>query len=233
MLVLAGMACKKPTENIKVVVDTDIIKYTAMITVTDAQTGNAAPANATITVLGENAQHIYELSGKKDIKLVQGMVTIGLHPNIVPSAQSPIRTTVEIAASGYTTQRREIIFTAEKKQQLVPIGISRVGNTQPPIVVPPPPVYQEVSLNFTGRCPNRADVEIRPSVYVSFRKSGSTAPFQYLGYMDKGHISTNLLALNESYDFQIVYGGESYQVSQRIEQSSYQLTIDMNEACNF
>lgn len=233
LLLLTLLACKKPTENIKVVIDTDIIKYTAMVNVTDAQTGNAAPANATLTAVGENAQHVYELSGKKNIKLVQGMVTIGLHPNVVPSPQSPIRTTVEVAAPGYTTQRKEIIFTAERKQQIVPIGISRVGNTQPPIVVPPPPVYQQVSLNFTGRCPNRADVEIRPSVYVSFRKTGSNAPFQYLGYMDKGVITTNLLALNESYDFQIVYGGESYQVSQLIAQSSYQLTIDMTAACNF
>ncbi len=233
LLFLGLLACKNPTENIKVVVDTDIIKYTALINVTDAQTGNAAPASAKLTAVGENAQHIYELSGKKEIKLVQGMVTIGLHPNVVPSAQNPIRATVEVTASGYTTQRSEIVFTADKKQQMVSIGISRVGNTQPPIVVPPPPVYQDVSLNFTGRCPNRSDVEIRPSVYLSFRKSGSNAPFQYLGYMDKGNISTNLLALNESYDFQIVYGGESYQVSQKIEQSSYQLTIDMTAACNF
>ncbi|MDQ8006050.1 MAG: hypothetical protein REI64_14705 [Pedobacter sp.] len=233
MMVLGFIACKKPTENIKIVVDTDIIKYTALVQVTDAQTGNAAPANATITVVGENAANIYEISGKKEISLVQGMVTIGLHPNLAPTAEVPINTTVEIAAPGYTTQRKNISFTAAQRQQIVPIGISRVGNTAPPIVVPPPPVYQDVSLNFTGTCPNRPDIEIRPSVYVSFKKTGGTEPYRYLGYMDKGNISTNLLALGETYDFQIVYGGQSYIVAQKIDQSSYNLTLNMAEACNF
>lgn len=233
MMILGLAACSKPTENIKIVVDTDIIKYTALVQVTDAQTGNAAPANTTISVVGENAANIYEISGKKDIKLVQGMVTIGLHPNLVPTTANPISTTVEIAAPGYNTQRKNISFTAAQRQQTVPIGISRVGNTAPPIVVPPPPVYQDVTLNFTGTCPNKPDIEVRPSVYVSFRKSGSTETYRYLGYMDKGNISTKLLALGETYDFQIVYGGQSYTVTQKIEQSSYNLTLNMAEACNF
>ncbi|SOD18250.1 hypothetical protein [Pedobacter xixiisoli] len=231
--ILGLISCGKPTEDIKIVVDTDIIKYTALIQVTDAQTGNPAPANASIAVVGENAANIYEISGKKDIKLVQGMVTIGLHPNITPTSQNPITTTVEITASGYTAQRKNITFTSAVRQQTVPIGISRVGNTAPPIVIPPPPVYQDVSLNFTGRCPNRPDVEIRPSVYVSFRKAGTNESFKYLGYMDKGNITTNLLAVGETYNFQIVYGGESYTVSQKIDQTSYNLTIDMTAACNF
>ncbi|MNK06404.1 hypothetical protein D3C87_243000 [compost metagenome] len=233
MLILGLIACGKPTEDIKIVVDTDIIKYTALIQVTDAQTGNPAPANASIAAVGENAANIYEISGKKDIKLVQGMVTIGLHPNIVPTSQNPLNATVEITASGYTTQRKSITFTSAVKQQTVQIGISRVGNTAPPIVIPPPPVYQDVSLNFTGRCPNRPDVEIRPSVYVSFKKAGSNESFRYLGYMDKGNITTDLLAVGETYNFQIVYGGESYTTSQKIEQTSYNLTIDMTAACNF
>lgn len=231
VLILSFLACNNPTENIKLVIDTDIIKYTAMIQVTDAQTGSQAPSNASIAVVSSNTADVYEISGKKDIKLVQGMVTIGLHPNIVPT--TPITVTVEVAAPGYVTQRKNIIFNTEVKQQIVAIGISKVGNTAPPIVTPPPLTYQEVSLNFTGRCPNRADVEIRPSVYVSFRKNGSTEGFKYLGYMDKGNISTNLLALGETYNFQIVYGGESYTVTQKIEQTSYNLSIDMTAACNF
>lgn len=233
MLIMSLIACSKPTEDIKIVVDTDIIKYTALIQVTDAQTGNPAPANASIAIVGENAADIYEISGKKEIKLVQGMVTIGLHPNTAPSSQNPITTTVEIAASGYATQRKNVTFTSSVRQQTVPIGISRVGNTAPPIVIPPPPVYQNVSLNFTGSCPNKPDVEIRPSVYVSFKKAGTSESFRYLGYMDKGNITTNLLAIGETYHFQIVYGGESYTVSQKIDQTNYNLSIDMAAACNF
>jgi hypothetical protein len=233
MLVLCVLACKKPTENVKIVVDTDIIKYTAMINVTDAATGNPAPSNAIISISGTEAANIYEVSGKKDIRLTGGMVAIGLHPNLVPESGKPIVITVSINVSGYNTATKQITFTAETKQQVVNIPITKTGSTTPPIVIPPPPVYQNVSLVFTGYCTSKPDVQIRPSVYVYFKKSNSSAAYQYLGYMDKGNITTNLLALNETYDFQIAYGGENYNVSQKIEQTSYNLTINMGNACNF
>lgn len=232
LVMLALSACKKPTENIKLIIDTDIIKNTAMINVTDAQTGNPAPNNATIAISGEQAGDIYELSGKKNITLNAGMVTIGLHPNVIPTADKPITINVEISAPGYNKAIKQVTFTASQKQQVVNIGITKTGTTTPPIVIPPPPIYNNTSLTFVGRCPNRTDLEIRPSVYVYFKKTGSTGAFQYLGYMEKGNITTNLLALNETYDFQIVFGGETYKTSQKIEQTSYNLTIDMPAACN-
>lgn len=234
-IVLFGclLACKKPTENVKIVVDTDIIKYTAMINATDGATGNPAPSDATITITGAEAASIYEVSGKKDIRLAGGMVAIGLHPNLIPQAGKPIVVTATINASGYNSASKQISFTAETKQQVVNIPLTKIGSTTPPIVIPPPPVYQNVSLVFTGFCNSKPDVQIRPSVYVYFKKAGSTAAYQYLGYMDKGNITTNLLALNETYDFQISYGGQNYTVSQKIEQSNYNLTINMGDACNF
>lgn len=233
LVMLTLSACKKPTENIKIILDTDVIKNTAMINVTDAQTGNPAPSSATISISGEQAADIYELSGKKDIKLNNGMVTIGLRPDVVPTIEKPISVTVKINASGYNEQTKQVTFTAAQKQQVVNIAITKTGTTAPPIVIPPPPVYNNTTLTFVGRCPNRTDLEIRPSVYVYFKKTGSSGAFQYLGYMEKGNITTNLLALNETYDFQIVYGGATYRTSQKIEQTSYNLTIDMPEACKF
>lgn len=231
-LVLALSACTKPTENIKLIVDTDIIKNTAMINVTDAQTGNSAPSNVNIAILGADAANVYELSGKKNITLTSGMVTIGLHPSIVPTADKPITVTAEITGSGYNKETKQIVFTAAQKQQVVNIAITKTGTTAPPIVLPPLPVYNSTSLNFVGRCPNRTDLEVRPSVYVYFKKIGQTDPFRLLGFIDKGNITTNLLALNETYDFQIVFGGSTYRTSQKIEQANYNLTIDMPEACN-
>ncbi|WP_157255424.1 hypothetical protein [Pedobacter sp. Leaf216] len=233
LIMLTLAACTKPTENIKIVVDTDVIKYTALINVTDGENGNPAPANATITLSGAAAQDIYELSGNKEIKLSSGIVTIGLRPTIAPTADQPINVNVEINAPGYNKEARQVIFKAENKQQVVNIQLTKIGSTTPPIVTPPPPVYNNVALTFTGRCPNRTDLEIRPSVYVYFKKSGSNAAFQYLGYMDKGKISTNLLEQNGTYEFQIVYGAETYRVTQKIDQTNYNLTIDMPAACNF
>lgn len=231
ILLLLFFACKKPTENIKVVLDTDIIKHTAMIYVTDAATGIAAPGNTTIKILGAAAANVYELSGKKDIRLTGGMVTIGLQPDL--SVATPVNVVVEISSPGYNTNTKQITFTENPKQQVINIALTRIGSTAPPIVSPPPPVFNNTTLTFTGKCPNRNDLEVRPSVYIYFKKSGSNNPYQYLGYMNKGKIETNLLQINETYEFQIVYGGESYRVAQKIEQTNYNLTIDMPAACNF
>lgn len=231
-LMLAFFSCKKPTENIKLVVDTDIIKYTAMLNVRDAHTGEPAPADAIITITGAEASNVYELSGKKNIKLVASMVTIGLHPNLVPTSDKPITVTIEITASGYNKTTKQVTFTAAQKQQVLNIDIAKIGSGPPPVLPVPQPIYNEVSINFIGICPDRTDFQVRPSVYLYFRKLGSGTPFQYLGYMDKGNITTKLLALNETYEFQIVYGGNAYKVSQKIEKPSYELTIEMPGACN-
>ncbi|MCY1531029.1 hypothetical protein D9M68_662400 [compost metagenome] len=232
LLIFTAFSCKKPTENIKLVVDTDIIKYTAMINVRDAHSGEAA-TTATIAFSGEAAPSIYELSGKKDVRLVAGMVTIGLNPNVEPTAGKPLTVTVEINAPGYNKQTTQVTFTAAQKQQVVDINITKVGSSTPPVIPAPQPIYNEVTMNFTGICPDRTDFQVRPSLYIYFRKLGSGTPFQYLGYLDKGKITTKLLQLNETYEFQIVYGGNAYKVSQKIEAANYDLTIQMPGACNF
>jgi hypothetical protein len=234
MVVLFMSACKKPTENITLVIDTDILKYTALIHVTDGSNGGPAPSDASISVTGDAAGHVYELSGKKAIKLSAGVVTIGLSPNVAPATGAPIRVNLAVSASGYQTAVREVVFEADKKQQLLEIPLSKTGSTAPPVVLPPPTVYENtVSLNFTGTCPNRQDLKIRPSVYVFFRENGSVNGFQYLGYMEKGNINTRLLLLGKTYDFQIAFGGEAYVVTQKIEQLSYNLSLDMPAACDF
>lgn len=232
LLLFSAFSCKKPTENIKLVVDTDILKYTAFIRVTDAATG-AIPANATITVSGAAANNIYEISGKKNFNLVQGAVTIGLGPALSPTAANPVSCTATFTATGYTTATRTITFTADKSQQIINIQLAKTGSNTPPIVVPTPPVYPTpVTLTFTGKCGNRSDFEIRPSVYIMYRETGSNLPYQYLGYMDKGMLTTTALAQGKTYDFQTTFNGEDHSVTQKIEQASYSLTLDMGNACN-
>lgn len=227
-------ACNKPIENIQLMVDTDILKHTALVRVSDGSNGGAAPANATITVLGEAASDVYEISGKKDIKLVAGFVTIGLDPSVEIEGTEQVKVNVQISAPGFRTEVREVVFSNSAMQQIVRIPLTKVGSTAPPVVLPPPPVYDaDISINFTGKCANRGDVAIRPSVYVSFRESGVGAVYRYLGYMEKGNIVSNLVLMGKTYDFQIVFGGQAHEVTQKIEQLSYDLTINMGNACNF
>lgn len=232
-LVLFSVACKKPTDNIKVVVDTDIIKYTALIQVTDAANGVSVPTNATLTIGGNNANDIYEISGKKQFKLTNGIITIGPDPDGAPTADKSSSCSVQISAPGYNTITKTVIFTADKKQQLLSIALVKLGSpvTGTP-VAKPQPVYDAVTLGFTGTCTNRKDVEIRPSMYVFYRESNSETGYQYLGFIDKGNITVTALAKGKSYDFQLTYGGKNYTQTQLINQTSYDVKIDMGSACN-
>jgi hypothetical protein len=231
-LLLLVSACKKPTENIKIVVDTNIIKYTVLIHVTDKSNPATPPKNATITITGADAANIYELSGKKQFKLAGGIITIGPGPAAVPTADKPESCIVEIKAPGYVTVSQPVTFTIDKKQQVINISMAKTGvstNTPP---ASPPAVYDPVSLRFIGTCSSRSDLEIRPSMYAFYRETGSGSGFQYLGYMDKGNIVVTALEKGKTYDFQLTYGGQNYVVSQQINEPAYDLKVNMGAACN-
>ncbi|WP_183566147.1 hypothetical protein [Mucilaginibacter sp. SP1R1] len=233
VVLLLVTACKKPTENLKIVVNTDIIKYTALIHVTDAAKPGVSPANATISITGNNADDIYEVSGKKQFKLTGGIIAIGPGPAATPTAADPESCIVQIKAPGYVTVSQPVTFNAGQQQQVVNISLVKSGSVNTSVPAPkPPPVYEPVTLNFTGTCKSRTDVEIKPSIYVFYRETGTDAAYQYLGYMDKGNISVTALAQGKTYDFQLTYGGQNYMVSQQINLQSYDLTIDMGTVCN-
>jgi hypothetical protein len=233
ILIMAIAACKKPTENLKIVVDTNIIKYTALIQVTDAVNGSTTPANATLTIGGTNAADIYEISGKKQFKLINGIITIGPGPAAMPTTDKPASCTIQVTAPGYNAAAQTITFTADKKQQVINVYLVKTGSTATGTpTIKPLPVYDAVSLTFTGTCANKQDLEIRPSMYVFYRENASGDDYRYLGYMDKGDITTTALAKGKTYDFQLTYGGKNYTTTQQINQSGYNLKVDMGTACN-
>ena len=233
LLLLLPLACKKPTENLKIVVDTNIIKYTALIRITDAANPSVTPANAAITISGPAANDVYEVSGKKNLTVVNGIITIGLGPSVTPEANSPISCTAQISAPGYVTQTQTITFTSGQMQQVLNMGLAKPGSTAPVATPPPPPTTNPaVTLDFTGTCANKKDLQIKPSLYVFYKVNGTNAAYQYLGYISSGKITTQALASGTIYDFQITYGGQAYTATQRIQQANYAINIDMGTACN-
>ncbi|MEO3404466.1 hypothetical protein AAFN85_11235 [Mucilaginibacter sp. CAU 1740] len=233
LLLLCPLACKKPTEDLKIVVDNNIIKYTALIHVTDALNPSAALKNGTLTITGDNAGDLYEISGKKQFNIVNGVITIGPGPNAMPKDTSETYD-VQVNVPGYNSLSKKITFTNGQMQQVVNVALTKVGNnstgTQPG---KPLPVNDQVTLNFTGTCAKRSDLVIRLSMYVFYRESDSGAAFQYLGYMDKGVITTTALETGKKYDFQVTYDGKAYNTSQLLAGTNESLSIAMgSEICN-
>jgi hypothetical protein len=121
-------------------------------------------------------------------------------------------------------------------QQVVNIAMSKVGEPAPvavpPAVIPVPAVVTPVTLNFTCTCVNKSNFELRPSLYLFYRQSGTGAAFQYLGYMDKGSITSSILSMGTTYDFEITYAGVNYIVTEKLQQAVYNEQIALGDVCN-
>ncbi|WP_121809124.1 PEGA domain-containing protein [Mucilaginibacter kameinonensis] len=234
VLLLLPVACKKPTEDLKIVVDTNVIKYTALIHVTDASNPEVVLKSGTLSVSGDNADDIYEISGNKQLNISNGVIAIGPGPAAVPVAGKPETYSVQVKVPGYNTATKSITFTADQKQQVINVALSKTGSVNSnPVTQKPLPVYDAVGLNFTGTCSSRPDLVIRPSMYVFFRETGSGAAYQYLGYMESGNMTVTALEKGKTYDFQVTYDGQNYGTTQQINNESESLTINMGSAiCN-
>lgn len=233
------LGCTKPTKDIKVVINGSIIKYSAMIKVSDAASSTTIPPGLTIKVSGQDSSAIYEISGSKDLSFSSGIISLGPTPTRVPTANDPVKFTVTISATGYKTVTQNIQINAGETQQAVSIGMAKnatKGSGTVTVSTAPPATQTAqttaVTLDFTGTCSNKPDFEFKPSNYIFYKVDGSTDAYQYLGYMDNG-IITSQLQLGITYDFEFVYAGQTYTVVQDVNDVSYSETVDLGtDLCN-
>ncbi len=229
-LLLITNACKSPTTDIKVTVDMNILKYSALVHITDVN--GIVPAGITLTLSGPAAGSIYEISGKKNFTVVGGIITLGLDPNVTPAVGADVQFSVVVTAPGYQTTTMPISFSNGKFQQVVNVALVLI-NVPPPTIpyTPPVPVVTSTHLvfDFNGYCANKPNINIRPSLYLFFRETGTNNGFALLGYMNQGHIETDYLALGKTYDFEITYNGQNYLVTQQIVNTNYTLTFNMGD----
>jgi hypothetical protein len=233
LITLLWTACTKPTQDIKIVVDTNVIKYSALVQVSDAANGTNPPAGLSLAVSGQDAASIYEISGKKNFSVSNGIISLGPAPALAPTADRPVKFTVTLSAPGYTTVTQDIQINTGQNQQVVSISMAKTGTSinAAPIATPTAEATAPVNLNFIGTCASKTNFELHPSIYIFYRIHGSASGYQYLGYMDKGNLTAQLV-MGKTYDFQLTYNGVSYMLTQKIEQNSYIKTLDMGDVCN-
>lgn len=239
IIALFFFGCTKPTKDIKIVVDANVIKYSAMINVTDAANSSVVPAGLTIKVSGQDADAIYEISGKKNYTFAGGIISLGPSPTRVPTESNPVKFTVTISAAGYTSITQNIQIDANEVQQVVSVSLAKTSTKSSGSVTisSTPPDMQTsqtsaVTLSFTGTCSNKSNFEFKPSNYIFYKEHSSAAAYQYLGYMNQGTMTVQL-QLGKSYDFKFVYNGETYVITQEIDQTNYSETVDLgNTLCD-
>ncbi len=129
LLTIIGFSCKKsPLDNFKLIISPDVIKYSMLLDIKDAANNNIAPQNIQIGFSGKDAEHIYEISGSKLFKAVDGFLNIGLGPQRTPTTNDPAVFSITINADGYLPITQELNVTALQKKQVVKLQLINISN---------------------------------------------------------------------------------------------------------
>ena len=125
--------CKKPSENFDFSINADVFDNTVAVKLYDAATPGIAPKNITLTIEGKSANGIYEISGRKEFKVVDGIISLGVHPSIAPTEGSPVEFVINVTAPGYLKVRMPVTVLLGQETKMVAISMINIEN--PPLGV--------------------------------------------------------------------------------------------------
>lgn len=159
------MACNpkseldKITDSIQINIDTELMKETAFIKVYDIADQGVVPNNAKVEVTSNNAQFVFQQSGKRDLELVDGIVAIGLHPNAFVDDE-PVKIDLLITANNYLDVRRGVYLSnKEEDAGIQSVDIAMVSKSNPPEGIS----FNELSTELVnGTLENEVALEVLP-----------------------------------------------------------------------
>ena len=159
------MACNpkseldKITDSIQINIDTELMTETAFIKVYDIADQGVVPNNAKVEVTSDNAQFVFQQSGKRDLELVEGIVAIGLHPNAFVDDE-PVKIDLLITADSYVDVRRSIYLSnKEEDAGIQSVDIAMVSKSNPPEGIS----FNELSTELVnGTLENEVALEVLP-----------------------------------------------------------------------
>lgn len=121
--------CTKPTKDFSFSVNPKPFDNTVAFNFYDPATGNA-PANITLTVTGNAAPSVYEISGTKTFKVVDGIISMGLLYTAAPTEGNPATFTVTATAPGYVTALVPVSIKVGQPMKLM--NVSMINKANPP-----------------------------------------------------------------------------------------------------
>jgi len=118
--VISLVGCKKPTEGVDLIIDTQTNTTSLALQVVDAKTGEQITSLEAlkITITGDDKSLVTNNIGKVDFTSQDGFLELYFSDSKVPSATSPIRFNVNVSANGYLAN-------------VIPVEVNATGiNTQ-------------------------------------------------------------------------------------------------------
>lgn len=141
LLLFIPTSCKKitnPLENLKLIIDYNLIKTTVDFHIMDAATGQflgaEASNNALIIISGRDAQGIVDPIGARlkdnSVKVNRGLASVGISPApaYTPSESKPVQFSIVVMSPGYLTTTRQISIT-KTGRHFVEVVLVRLNNT--------------------------------------------------------------------------------------------------------
>ncbi|KAA8485323.1 hypothetical protein BDE36_2136 [Arcticibacter tournemirensis] len=136
-------ACTNPVEDIKIIIDGNVIKSSALIRIVDPQQPESVPANISLAIGGKDSAYVYEISGKKTFKVKDGMISIGLDPSRNVNESNPGECIISVSAPGYLAVNEVVSFTSQQSQQIITINLIKAINPPAGVSI----VQKTVNLN--------------------------------------------------------------------------------------
>jgi hypothetical protein len=107
---LLAPGCKKtPVDDVKLIIDFSMIKTQIGVTMVDAKTGHQIQTgNPEIKIEGQGKNLVMDISGRDNIKVVNGLASLTLRATANPSSVSPVRFIVIGKADGYLSTSQSV-----------------------------------------------------------------------------------------------------------------------------
>jgi hypothetical protein len=122
--------CADPLKGFQLNVSTDVIHYTTLIQVKDAN-GTSLGNGITVTIAGRDGASIYNLAGEKQFALNGGILGLGVHPKQEPTAGNPVQFTVVLSGTGYVTQTVPVTINYNQFESVRTVTLLKPSN--PPV----------------------------------------------------------------------------------------------------
>lgn len=123
---LSTLSCTKAKENLDIYINADVIHYSVLLEVNEV--GGESPKDLDISIVGDDAGVIYDIVGNKDLKLNNGLITLGVNPKNEPTAADPIHFSIKISGSGYIGVTVPVIIDKEQFSQVRTVSILKLSS---------------------------------------------------------------------------------------------------------
>lgn len=130
-IMLTGACKKSPVDDVKLIIDFSMIKTQVGVTMLDAKTGEQIKTgNPNVKIEGRDKNLVMDISGRDNIKVVDGLASLTLRSAANPNTASPIRFTVIGKADGYLSTSQSLTVNEHGSYSVV-LRLVKLDNLPP------------------------------------------------------------------------------------------------------